>query len=172
MITAEQIISVGLFVKPHGVKGVMAATLTVDGIEDFSTVICSMDGIFVPFFLTSVRSKSAYSQLLTIDGVDSDVKAKVFTNKKIYVLRSEFDEATDEVYCDYFIGFTILDTKGNEIGRITDLDDSTENVLFEVDCDGVQFYIPVSEDFIVSIDEPAKTMTMDLPEGLITSQTE
>ena len=74
--------------------------------------------------------------------------------------------------CDYFTGYTILDENGKPLGTIVDVDDSTENVLFEVDNEGTQFYVPVVEDFILAIDEDNRTLTMNLPEGLVSAQTE
>lgn len=170
MITFEEVVPVGQFLKPHGVKGEISATLNVEDIEAFSAIICSMDGILVPFFISSARSKSSVSALLTLCDVDSDVKAKKFANKKIYVLKREFDEMGDEVYCDYFIGFSVYDDKNEFIGEIIDVDDSTENALFIMKNEEREFFIPISEDFILDIDNEGKIMTMDLPEGLVESQ--
>ena len=50
MITLEEVVPVGQFLKPHGVKGEISATVNVEDIEAFSAIICSMDGILVPFF--------------------------------------------------------------------------------------------------------------------------
>ena len=81
MITLEEVVPVGQFLKPHGVKGEISATVNVEDIEAFSAIICSMDGILVPFFISSSRSKSNVSVLLTLCDIDSDVKAKKFANQ-------------------------------------------------------------------------------------------
>lgn len=170
MITLEEVVPVGQFLKPHGVKGEISATVNVEDIEAFSAIICSMNGILVPFFISSSRSKSNVSVLLTLCDIDSDVKAKKFANKKIYVLKREFDEMGDEVYCDYFIGFSVYDCNNELLGEIVDVDDSTENALFILRRDDKEFFIPISEDFITDIDNDGKTINMDLPEGLVESQ--
>lgn len=49
MITLEEVVPVGQFLKPHGVKGEISATVNVEDIEAFSAIICSMDGILFRF---------------------------------------------------------------------------------------------------------------------------
>lgn len=167
MITAEQLTDIGRYNKTHGVNGEISATFDCDAllVGELSTLISPMDGIFVPFFVENLRTKSGDTLLLTIDGIASEEQAKKLVNAKIYALTEEMPEQ-DEVYCDYFIGFTIV-VDGKEIGCIADVDDSTENALFVVESQGKTLYVPISEDFIVDIDEAEKTIEMELPEGLL-----
>lgn len=167
MITAEQLTEIGRYNKTHGVNGEISATFDCDAllVGELSTLISPMDGIFVPFFVENLRSKSGDTLLLTIDGITSEEQAKKLVNAKIYALTEEMPEQ-DEVYCDYFIGFTIVADR-KEIGRIADVDDSTENALFVVESQGKTLYVPISEDFIIDIDEAKKTIEMELPEGLL-----
>lgn len=171
MIVSDEIIEIGQFNKTHGVNGELTATVlcSADEIRKFTALVCQMEGIYVPFFVNQVRNKTAQTLLITLDGVDSEHKARRFVNKKIYVLRGEFSDE-GEVYCDYFIGFNIKDADGCFVGTITDVDDSTENALFIVENNGESFLIPISEDFIQDIDEAKKIIVMTLPEGLISSQ--
>lgn len=172
MITDDQLIRVGRIIKTHGVRGELSAETTVDDLESYRAIVCSIDGINVPFFVSAVRSRGVASVLLTIDGIESEHAARMLVGHPFYVLRSEYADNEDEVACDYFTGYTILDEIGKTVGTIVDVDDSTENVLFEVDNDGVQFYVPVVEEFILAIDEDNRTLTMNLPEGLVSAQTE
>ncbi len=167
MITAEELTEIGRYNKTHGVNGEISATFDCDAllVGELSTLISPMDGIFVPFFVENLRTKSGDTLLLTIDGISSEEQAKKLVNAKIYALTEEMPEQ-DEVYCDYFIGFTIV-ADGKKIGRIADVDDSTENALFVVEAQEKTLYVPISEDFIVDIDEEGKTVEMELPEGLL-----
>lgn len=167
MITADELTIIGKFNKPHGIKGEITASFApfIDDIDMFSTLICCIDGIFVPFFIESSRDKGA-DILIKLDGVDSEYEAKKFNNHPIYALKSELDE-NDMVYCDHFADYSICDPDGKTIGKITGIDDSTENALFIVDMDGKEIYIPITEDFIISIDDNEKQITMDLPEGIL-----
>ena len=70
---------------------------------------------------------------------------------------------------DYYIGYNILDVSGKKIGEITAIDDSTENILFCIESanSGEEILIPLSDDFIEEINDNNKTITMNLPEGLL-----
>ena len=59
----------------------------------------------------------------------------------------------------------IDEDSGKTIGRIAAIDDSTVNLLFELE-DGR--LIPANDDLIHHIDMKGKTITMDLPEGILT----
>lgn len=168
MITADQLTEIGRYNKTHGINGEISATFDCDImlVGELSTLVSPMDGIFVPFFAESIRQKNDDTLLLKIEGIQSEVQAKRLVNCPIYAISDELPE-TDDVYCDFFIGFSIIDSNGNAIGQITDVDDSTENALFIVEKDRKSLYVPISEDFILNIDEDSKTIAMDLPQGLL-----
>lgn len=168
MISADDIIEIGKYNKPHGIKGEISASFMsdVEELAHYTALISPIDGIFVPFFAESLRPKGNQSILLKLEGIDTEEKAKLLVNLPIYVLRAEMSE-NDEVYCDFFIGFTILDPSGNKIGTISSVDDSTENALFIVEYKGREVLIPIADEYILAIDEEARKMTMNLPEGLL-----
>ena len=94
MITRDALIKIGRYNKPHGVNGEISATLDVDTevLTHFSCLVSDIDGIFVPFFVTGSRDKSAQVTLLSIDGVTSDEQASMLVNKDIFVLRREYEK--------------------------------------------------------------------------------
>src|SRR5690606_41153158 len=65
-----------------------------------------------------------------------------------------------------FVGYDVLDQQGKLLGTISDVDDSTLNVLFVLLNDGEELLIPATEDFITAVDEDKKIIEMSLPEGL------
>ena len=171
MITADQLIEIGRYNKAHGIipqtiRKDVREIIEISKKDELSALVSPMDGIFVPFFVNGIRPKNNDTLLLKIDGISNETQAKRLVNCPIYALAEEMPEQ-DEVYCDFFIGFTITDTDGNTIGTITDVDDSTENALFVVENEGKTVYIPISEDFITEIDEQGKPIEMDLPEGIL-----
>ena len=48
MITDDQLIRVGRIIKTHGVRGELSAETTVDDLESYRAIVCSIDGINVP----------------------------------------------------------------------------------------------------------------------------
>lgn len=179
MIASEEIKPVGKFLKPHGVNGEITLLRDFDDIdfEDFSCLVVDIDGIFVPFFLNSVRPKGNDTDLVTIDGVNDELQAARFTNKTVYVLRKELEPDTgasdgeEGFYADDFIGYSVVTDKSVTLGKVTGIEDTTANYLFIVETpDGTNLLIPVAEEFIADIDPERKTLTLDLPEGLLEMQ--
>lgn len=177
MITADEILKFGTFLKPHGIKGELNAQLDYDEMEitDFGCIVIDIDGIFVPFYIDGVRPKSAHTELLHIEGINTEAEAKEFTGKTIYVLRRELPENPESednegFYLSDLISFRIIsDNDSVEIGSIEDFDDSTENALFIVrpsEGSGNHIYIPATDEFITGINPDERTITMNLPEGL------
>lgn len=175
MILRDDIIEIGRYNKPHGVSGEISASLDVDidVLGEFSCLISDIDGIFVPFFVEAMRTKSVSTALLTIDGIANEDQAALLVNKDIYVLKSEYeklsdDEDCDEMPIDYFIGFKMTTDEGEVVGDIVDVDDSTENVLFIVERpDGNEVSVPAADELITNLDLDGKTIEMALPMGLL-----
>lgn len=179
----QPLTEIGRFLKTHGINGEIGASLYDDCLDlDVAALRCivaEIDGLKVPFFLESVRTKGS-GLLLKIEGVDSDTAARDFVNRSIYALSEEVDgqlgadhapaDGDDGFYAADLVGFTITDTCGNLIGTITDIDDNTENVLFIVEpkVPGKLIYIPVADEFITDINPEGRLIAMDLPEGIIT----
>ena len=172
MIRENEITSVGSFLKPHGIKGEIAAELDIDceDVDNLTCIICEMEGIFVPFFINNARSKGRDTVLLTVDGVKDEKEAAMFTGKTIYALSSEVEQEGigEGMYVTDLAGFTVDAEGAGTIGIIDYVDDSTANILFVVkDKDGETVYIPAAEEFITGLDLDDKTVTMRLPDGLL-----
>ena len=60
MIKKDEIFKIGIFNKPHGVKGEVSFTFTDDIFDrvDCEYLVCLLDGIFVPFFIEEYRFRS------------------------------------------------------------------------------------------------------------------
>lgn len=179
MIKDSELVLVGRINKPHGISGELSVTPEID--LDFSTLCCvvvKIDNINVPFFVESERPKSVENVLLTIDGISDEKEAAALANHDLYALASEVaDIAGDSVgddgdpegfYAGDLVGFAVVDATGALLGTIDGVDDSTDNVLFEIARPGGgTLLVPVADDFISDIDTGAKLVVMDLPQGLL-----
>lgn len=173
MIRLTEIAEAGVFNKPHGIAGEISATLDIDvDLREVKCIVVSIDGIYVPFFVTAVRPKSADTFLLTIKGIDTEVKAKSLTNKKFYILRADLPENDDDdedgLYASDLIGYKVEDKAQGLLGQITGVNDTTANVLFEIETTGGKtLLVPVADEFILSIDSDNEIVETDIPEGLL-----
>ncbi len=172
MITLEELFKIGSITKPHGLAGEVNVLLDDDiDTEDLKRVAIEIDGIYVPFYIDSLRRKGAMTLLLKFDGIDSAEQAADVCGNTVYAFLK--DDIVDveledgQFYLSDLIGFNVCDTDGGVIGKITDIDDSTENMLFVLDnVDGKELLIPVVDDFIDDIRPEDKTVVMSLPPGL------
>ncbi len=74
----------------------------------------------------------------------------------------------DGFYAADLIGYTIVHADGRPVGKITDINDSTENALFIIQSpDGTDKYIPIADELIDEINPENRYITMTLPEGLL-----
>ena len=172
MLKYSQLVEIGKFNKPHGILGEIAASILNNvNIERLNCIVLEMDGIYVPFFIDECRPKNHETVLLKIDGINDDAEARNFTNKIIYVVQNDdcIDvDMDDKVYASDFIGFTISDTTGINIGEIIDIEDSTENALFiiETPYESIK-YIPIADDLIEEILMDERKIIMSIPNGLL-----
>ncbi len=176
MILKNDISEVGKFQKTHALKGELNALLDIypDYIAEGNAIVVDTDGIFVPYYASSIRPKGTMSYLIKLDGIDSENEAKPFVNKAIYAIKAQLgpflnldeEEMMDE---DDLVGYSIVDDSSDSlIGKIDSIDSSTDNLLFIVTTDdGDTVYIPAVDEFISEICDDSKVIRMNLPDGLI-----
>ena len=171
MILREDLIKIGHFNKPHGIKGELSFTFTDDSFDEAENpfLICELDGIFVPFRIKEYRFTSDSAALVKLKSIDSDSQARRLANQDVYFPKNQMHTSNqDEIYSwDFFIGFHLIDEKLGEIGIISAVDDSTLNTLFIIEKNNQELLIPAAKDIITRIDEAGKKLYAALPEGLV-----
>jgi 16S rRNA processing protein RimM len=173
MIKSEEITRVGTTLKPHGIKGEISI-LHDEGydINELSCIILCIDGIYVPFFMESIRTKTHETSIVKLKGYNDEVEIGELSGLNVFALNSDLPliEIDDEegFYPEDFIDYNVIDEKGVILGKIEDVDVSTENALFiVVKPNGNEFYIPIADEFIIDINVDTLTIQMDLPLGLV-----
>jgi 16S rRNA processing protein RimM len=167
MLKKEDFVYYGKFLKPHGTKGEIG--LQSDGFtlgDDCDYVACDIDGILVPFFFETIRSKSSDISIVKVERMESAEDVRFLTNRDTYIPR-QWVEESEELTWSYFKGFKAIDTELGDLGEIVDVDDSTMNTLFVVESENDETLIPAQEEFIVDIDHENKEIIFELPEGLV-----
>lgn len=171
MIKKEEVFKIGQFAKPHGIKGEIALVTNSDVFDDSDEpyVICEMDGILVPFFIEEYRYKSDSVILVKLKNVDDEKAAREFVNREVYYSLDEVDEddLVGDMTWDSFIGYLVEDEVLGEIGEIMNVDESTINVLLQIDYKGEELLLPAAEELILSADHDNKRLVVSIPEGLL-----
>lgn len=170
MILKSSVFPIGQVTKPHGVNGEMSFSFTSDVFdrEDVPYFIFEMQGILVPFFVDEYRFKGSTTGLLKLDGVTTDEQARAFYGLTIYLPKAFLEKVEDaEIELDYFAGFTLVDAEKGLIGVISEVDQTTDNVLFVIPTKNDELLIPAGEEYIEEIDHEKKIIYVRLPEGLL-----
>ena len=166
MIKEEEVYRIGRLGKAHGVKGEVSFQFDDDIFDrvDCDYLVLDVDGILVPFFIEEYRFRSDSVALVKFEDIDTQQRAQELTGCDVYFPRSLADQ-DDSPTLAMLVGFDIVDADTQKtVGRIAAVDDSTANVLFELEDDTL---IPANDDLITAIDQAARTITMHLPDGLL-----
>ena len=167
MIKQEEVYRIGRLGKAHGIKGEVSLQFDDDIFDrvDADYLVLDVEGILVPFFMEEYRFRSDTVALVKFCDVGTQQRASELTGCDVYFPRALADEEGENVSYAMLVGFNIIDANTeNEIGTIAAVDDTTVNLLFELE-DGR--LIPASDDLIKGIDMKKGEIRMNIPEGLL-----
>ncbi len=154
----EQMLKIGVVVKPQGIKGELkVAPLTDDAnrFKQLKSVI--IDG---QEYKVAGAKVGAGAVFLALFGVSDRNQAETFRNKELFVKR---ENAVTPKKGHYFIvdilGCKVVTDGGEEVGVITDVT-TAKTDIFTLDCNGKTMRFPFLKDLLVSVDIETKTVTV------------
>ncbi len=159
---------VGYISKTHGLKGhvILRVNEGFDiNAETIKSIFLELGGSQVPYFIEECRPNNT-GYIIKLETIDSIDTSKKMIGKKVFCLTDFIIE--DEDSLKEFIGYSIIDSILGNIGIINDVDDKTDNVIIRVlHQSGKEIILPFNDDLIEEIDDEAKTILFNAPEGLI-----
>lgn len=166
MIKKEDCYKIGRLGKAHGVKGEVTFQMTDDVFDRVGAdyLILEVDGILVPFFMEEYRFRSDSVVLVKFCDIDTQERASELTNCDVWFPRSLTPDEEEPTLAG-LVGFNIIEAGDNTVvGRIAAIDDSTANLLFELENGTL---IPANDNLIQDINTREKQIIMNIPEGLL-----
>jgi 16S rRNA processing protein RimM len=164
-----QFTEIGVVKRTHGVNGEVQITWTNDFYPEeqkLESVFLQIEGLPIPFFIKSLRSKGSDASLIRFDEIDSIDQADELVGLKI-LTEVKGKENSDELFLDDLVGYTVITNIGVTLGVVEEFQDFSGNLVFQViSSAGHEIVIPAAPEFIVDINEDSKTLIMELPEGL------
>ena len=168
MIREEEVYRIGRLGRTHGVKGELSFQFDDDVFDrtDADCLILRIDGLLVPFFIEEYRFRSDTTCILKLEGIDTQERARELTGCDVFFLRRLTPpDDEDELHWGTFIGYDVIDeSTAHHVGRIAAVNDQTVNILFELENGTL---IPAAEELITDIDQENRTITIDIPQGLM-----
>ncbi len=167
MIKREDVFKIGRLGKAHGINGEVSFQFDDDIFDrvECDYLVLEVDGILVPFFMESYRFRNGYLAFVKFQDVNTQERASELTGCEVYFPRDLADAEDEGPILEMLVGFDLIDaTTHKTIGTITDIDNQTANVLFELDNGKL---IPASDELIMNIDTDKEQIVMNIPEGLL-----
>ncbi len=168
-------IAVGVIRKPHGVRGELSVEPWTPDLERFADLravwlVAPEDASIRPAEIENVRYHGE-RVLVKFKGLDSPEEAAHLREWTIEIPADEARELDeDEYFLHDLIGLTVVrETSGGVVGTVTNtLEAGAGPLLLEVTRqDGGKFDLPFVTAICTGVDLDARTLTADLPEGLL-----
>ena len=161
----------GYVAKLHGFKGEVSLFLDVTNPEDYK----SLDAVFIelnnqltPFFIESFKLKNKGFAAVKLEGVNREEDARVLLRKNLFLPAQILPKLTGTQFYDHeVVGFTVVDERYGEVGKIETIVDLQANPLIQIFKGEKEILIPLMEGLVTSLDRKKKQMTIKAREGLI-----
>lgn len=167
----EDCFYLGNIVSKYSFKGEVLVKLDTDDpeiYENMESVFVSLGNNLVPFFIKRCRLHKSNLLRIDFEEVKSESDADRIMKSGLYLPLSMLPKLTgNKFYYHEIIGFAMIDSVHGDIGIIQSVNDTTAQALFEVEKDGAQLLIPISDDIITKVDRENKRILVTTPEGLV-----
>ena len=164
--------NIGFIRKTHGIHGDLVLEFEPHyeySVEEAERFFVELEGLLVPFFVKDrgLRFKTGNSAIVTLDLVETEKYAKRLVGNSVFLYQMEIVDEPEQSLESKFENYLVVDKTIGEIGLISQVDDYAGNIVLTVGFRGEELLIPYNDELLEEVDEVQKTITMDLPEGLI-----
>jgi 16S rRNA processing protein RimM len=172
----KQYVSIGYTKKAHGLAGELKISIEAQYLEDFlhnERIFLDIKGLKIPYFVANVRGENDF--ILKLEEVDDRDAAFALQSREVFLREQDLlpDHArtldVDEAGLEYghLEGFLLTDKTLGEIGRIQQILEMPQQEMAFLQYQDREVLVPLNAHYIVSIDETAQRVSMDLPDGLL-----
>lgn len=167
----EDCFYLGKIVSKYSFRGEVLVKLDTDEpeiYENMESVFVSLGNNLVPFFIERCRLHKSALLRIDFEEVKDETSADKIMGSELYLPLSMLPALEgNKFYFHEVVGFTLMDEVHGSIGVIQAVNDSASQELFEVEKDGKELLIPISDDIITQVDRNTKTIHVRTPEGLV-----
>jgi len=161
----------GKIAKKFSFKGEVLLYLDTDEpeiYENLESVFVEINKSLVPFFILKSQLHKGKFLRIRFEDIENEEDADRIIGCEAYLPLSMLPKLEGtQFYFHEVIGFDVLDTRLGNIGKITGINDSGAQAIFEIEKNGIEILVPLIDDFIIALDRANKTITLETPEGLV-----
>ncbi len=172
-MTIDDCYQLGYIVKTHGLKGEVQIYLDVDSPKEYQnleSVFVLQGQQLVPFFIESMSNLNGAKAIVGFEDINTLESAQGLKGSELYLPLEALPKLSGkEFYLHEIIGFDLNDvTTDLVVGKIHNVIESGPQLLFSVLTDKeVEVLIPYTAGLLVSLDREKKTISLNVPEGLV-----
>ncbi len=167
----EDCFYLGKVVSKYSYKGEVLVKLDTDEpeiYENMESIFVSIRGTLVPFFIDKCRLHKSALLRIDFEEVKDEEAADRILGAELYLPLSMLPKLEgDKFYYHEIIGFTMQDSVHGDIGIVTGVNDTTSQALLEVEKNGKELLVPLTDDILTKIDRKNRTLFVSTPEGLV-----
>lgn len=156
-------IVVGKFGRPQGLKGmvrVFSFTQPKDNLYDYLPWHAEIDNCIIKLEMLELQHNSKFG-LAKIAGFDNRELAERLTNIEILVAKDLLPAlSADEYYWHELVGMTVVNINGVVLGKVQDMLATGANDVMIVEGENRTLIPYVDEEFVVSVDDNKKLITV------------
>lgn len=170
-------VTIGHTKKAHGITGEIKMHIEDRYAEDFlknERIFIDVKGTKVPYFIANVRGTNEF--IVQLEEVDTREVAQVLQSREICLREKdlipdderEIDVEEEEglVY-GRLVGYMLTDQTLGDIGSIDEVLEMPQQEMAFLKYQKREVLVPLNAQLIVKVDDKARKVLMDLPEGLL-----
>jgi 16S rRNA processing protein RimM len=173
-MTLDDYYQLGSIGKPHGLKGFVVAFLDVDDPDAYRKVksvlleLPTAPGKLVAYDVEKLQPQTNERALLKLKGIDRIEDAEPLRNARLYRALQDLPAlAKDQFYFHDVIGYTVVDAQLGSLGTVESFYELPQQDVLAMRYQGQEVLIPVVDELVSHADQGAKTLHVNLPEGLL-----
>ena len=162
--------NIGFLSKLQGYKGEFLLVSDYPfhkNIKKWESVFLEIEGLLVPFFIQSLRITTDSTAIIAFERITSSDTAKEYLSCNVYKEKKLLGNQKSKFNAESLSGYALIDTKYGIVGTIDSILNYNQNLLFRILSKKTEILIPVTEEYILSIDNQKKVITMQVPDGLL-----
>lgn len=169
-MTRDKCLLLGTISKTHGVRGELIIRITSPSFEpdeNWESLFLQIDGILVPFFISSLYAPKADEWYICFDDYDNKESAQNLVGSAVWIPKDLMAKVEEKIYMDELAGYLLINLSTGKQALINDFVDIPGNPVFEITLEGKSLLVPAQDEMIEEIDQKNRKLVMRLPEGIM-----
>ena len=165
----ESCYQLGYVLKTHGLKGELVFEIDADNPSDYrkmESVFVELNNKLIPFFIEQIQLNGSKA-IIKFEDINSIDQASPFKGARIFLPLDVLPELEEGYYFHELIGFQVIDDQEGKLGLISGVYESGHQDLLAMDYQEKEVLIPLTDEIVIKVDKPQKTVYTSLPDGLL-----